>query len=62
VEYIVMPDGSVAEARVVGSDPRGMFEEAALSAINKWIFKPRVVDGQPVPRGVSQRINFNVLN
>lgn len=61
VEYIVMPDGSVAQARVVASEPKGMFEKAALSAINKWIFKPRVVDGQPVPRGVSQRINFNVL-
>jgi protein TonB len=62
VEYIVMPDGSVAQARVVASEPKGMFEKAALSAINKWIFKPRVVDGQPVPRGVSQRINFNVFN
>jgi protein TonB len=62
VEYIVMPDGSVAQARVVGSEPKGMFEKAALRAINKWKFKPRVVSGQPVPRGVSQRINFNVLN
>jgi protein TonB len=62
VEYIVMPDGSVAQARVVASSPRGMFEKAALRAINKWRFKPRVVNGQPVPRAVSQRINFNVLN
>ena len=62
VEYIVMPDGSVAEARVVASKPKGMFEKAALRAINKWKFKPRVVNGQPVPRGVSQRINFNVLH
>lgn len=62
VEYIVMPDGSVAQARVVGSEPKGMFEKAALRAINKWKFKPRVVSGQPVPRGVSQRINFNVFN
>ena len=62
VEYIVMPDGSVAQARVVASQPKGMFEKSALRAINKWKFKPRVVNGQPVPREVSQRINFNVFN
>jgi protein TonB len=62
VEYIVMPDGSVAQARVVASQPKGMFEKSALRAINKWKFKPRVVNGQPVPREVTQRINFNVFN
>jgi len=62
VEYVVMPDGSVAQARVVDSQPKGMFEKAALRAINKWKFKPRIVDGQPVPRGVDQRINFNLFN
>jgi protein TonB len=62
VEYIVMPDGSVAQARVVASQPKGMFEKSALRAINKWKFKPRVVNGQPVPREVTQRINFNVIN
>jgi protein TonB len=62
VEYIVMPDGTVAQARVVASQPKGMFEKSALRAINKWKFKPRVVNGQPVPREVTQRINFNVFN
>jgi len=62
LEYIVMPDGSVAQARVVASDPEGMFDKAALRAIKRWKFKPRVVNGQPVPRGVSQRINFNLFN
>jgi protein TonB len=62
VEYIVMPDGSVAQARVVASQPKGMFEKSALRAITKWKFKPRVVNGQPVPRAVTQRINFNVFN
>ncbi len=62
VEYIVMPDGSVAQARVVASQPKGMFEKSALPAITKWKFKPRVVNGQPVPREVTQRINFNVFN
>ena len=62
VEYIVMPDGSVAQARVVASSPKGIFDKAALQAISKWRFRPRVVSGQAVPRAVEQRINFNLLN
>ena len=60
LEYVVMPDGSVANARVIDSTPAGQFEEAALQAIARWKFKPRVVDGKAVPRGVEQRMNFNL--
>lgn len=60
LEYVVMPDGSVANARVIDATPAGQFEEAALQAIARWKFKPRVVDGKAVPRGVEQRMNFNL--
>ena len=60
LEYVVMPDGSVANARVVRSTPVGFFDDAALQAISRWKFKPRVVDGKAVPRGVEQRMNFNL--
>lgn len=61
LEYVVLPDGSVANARVIASEPEGIFDAAALRAVGRWKFKPRVVNGVAVPRGVEQRINFNVF-
>lgn len=61
LDYVVMPDGSVANARVVRSSPPGYFDAAALAAIAQWKFKPRIVNGRAVPRGVEQRMNFNIL-
>ena len=33
-----------------------------LEAIVRWRFKPRVINGQPVPVRVVQRINFDLLS
>jgi protein TonB len=44
----------------VDAEPRRMFERNALRAIYKWKFKPRIVDGQPVKRRATQRIDFNI--
>ena len=48
VRYDVAPDGSVANPRVVESVPVGVFEEAALTAVGQWRFRPPVVDGRQV--------------
>jgi len=60
VEFTVLPDGSVANARVVDSEPRRVFDRSALRAILRWKFKPRIVDGQPVSRQATQRIDFEL--
>jgi TonB family protein len=60
VEVRVNPDGTVADAQVIRSDPPGVFDEAALRAIRKWKFKPKVVDGKPVEATGSQRIEFRM--
>lgn len=46
VEFDVRPDGGVANAIVVDSSSR-IFENAALNAVYRFRFKPRVVDGVP---------------
>ena len=58
VEFTILPDGSVADPRVVNSEPRRVFDRNALRAILRWKFKPRIVDGQPVSRQATQRIDF----
>jgi protein TonB len=46
VEFDVNTDGSVTNAFVVESSS-GLFEKAALNAVYRFRFKPRVVDGVP---------------
>jgi protein TonB len=60
LEITVNPDGSVREARVLESNPRGVFDAAAVTAVLRWRFKPRVVDGQPVAQKGVQELDFNL--
>ena len=49
VEFDVTAEGTVANPTVVGSEPSGIFDSAAIEAIRKWRYKPKVVNGQPQP-------------
>lgn len=60
LEVTVNPDGTVRGAKVMDSKPRGLFEAAAVAAVMRWKFKPKVVDGQPVQQRGAQRIEFDL--
>jgi protein TonB len=60
VEFTIEPDGTVSDPRVVDSNPRRIFDRNAIRAIYKWKFKPRIVDGQPVARRATQRLDFTL--
>jgi protein TonB len=61
VRFDVTRLGSVANARVVESTPPGMFDRAALRAIERWRYRPAVVDGVPVERrGLQVRLRFEL--
>jgi protein TonB len=62
IEFTIEPDGSVSDPKITGSQPRRMFDRNAIRAIYKWKFKPRIVDGKPVPRRATQRLEFNLDN
>jgi protein TonB len=36
----IMPDGSVRDVRVVEAQPRGVFETAAVRAVQRWRYRP----------------------
>jgi len=60
LELIVNPDGTVREAKVIESKPRGIFDAAAKQAVMKWKFKPRVVNGQPVAQKGTLPMEFTL--
>jgi len=60
VEFTILPDGTVADPVITNSEPRRLFDRNALRAILRWKFKPRIVDGQPVARRATQRIDFEL--
>jgi protein TonB len=63
VEFTVDSLGRVVSPTVVDAQPANGFQRAALDAIARYKFKPRIVDGQSVPvTGVRQRILFNLQN
>lgn len=60
LEFFVTPAGTVRDP-VVSFSTSSLFERAALRAVLKFKYKPRVVDGVPVEvPGVKTRITFKI--
>ncbi len=61
VEFTVTEVGSISEPTILRSDPSGIFDRAALRAIERWKYEPKIVDGQPVSRpGMRNRFRFEM--
>ena len=48
------------ELHLVEAEPRRLFDRAAIRAILRWKFKPRIVDGRAVSRDAEQTIDFKL--
>jgi len=61
VEFIVTKTGAVRDAVVVTAEPENIFNRAALDAVLKFKYKPRVVDGVAMEvSGVQNKISFAI--
>ncbi|MEZ5914868.1 MAG: energy transducer TonB [Parvularculaceae bacterium] len=56
IAFTVTPDGLVVSERVTASS-NACFDRAALNAVKRWRFSPRMVDGAPRP-AFEQQANF----
>ncbi|MDG2278941.1 MAG: energy transducer TonB [Pseudomonadales bacterium] len=56
LRYDIESDGSVSNLVVVSSQPATLFDEAALTAVSRWRFNPRIVDGRDVTSRRQQSI------
>ncbi len=61
IEFTISPVGTVQDARVIGSQPTFVFDRAALKAVRRWRYNPRVENGVAVARaGVKVRLRFEL--
>ena len=61
VEFVVTATGAVRNPVVLVADPPGFFERAALSAVLKFKYRPKVTGGKPVAvSGVRTRVVFEM--
>lgn len=78
LQYTVLIDGTVVDPVVIASEVRNpvlesvsasrrrpsqdIFNQAAIDAVLRTRFKPKVFEGKPVPVRVTQRFTFNVID
>jgi TonB family protein len=60
VQFTITPEGTVTNATVVRSDPGEVFNKAALDAVRRWRYDPRVIDGRAVGSQSQVRVQFKL--
>jgi protein TonB len=61
VQFTITPTGTVKDPVVVNAEPKSIFDDAALKAIARWRYNPRVEGGVAVERvGVQTIIRFQL--
>ena len=61
VQFTISRTGTVKDPFVLNAKPKNIFNRAALRAIRKWKYNPKVEDGEPVERpGVKVRLTFQI--
>ncbi len=60
VSLLITEQGTVQDVVVVEARPEGVFDNAALQAVMKWKFKPRIQHGQAVAVRAEQVVTFKL--
>jgi protein TonB len=61
VRFTITAAGTVKDAVVTNSNPRSVFDKAALQAVGKWRYNPKIENGVPVERtGEVVRLDFDL--
>jgi protein TonB len=60
LQFVVGLDGAVSDVSVIGAEPVGIFEQAALDAVRHWRYQPVLRDGQAISEHARVRLRFTV--
>jgi len=58
INILIAQDGSVEIAKILESQPAGIFDSAALNAVRSWRFSPAMYKAKPVKMWAKQKIRF----
>lgn len=58
LSFTVTAEGRTSNIKVTDSQPRRVFDRAAIDAVERWEFKPATRNGEPVDITLTNRINF----
>jgi len=63
LRFSISASGTVEDAEVTKSHPGKVFDRAALRAVRRWKYNPKIKDGNPVERhGITVRLEFRLQN
>ena len=61
LSFSISTSGTVQDAEVTKSRPGKVFDRAALRAVRRWKYNPKIQDGKPIERhGVTVRLEFKL--
>jgi protein TonB len=60
VEFTVSTAGTVKDAGVVASEPGTVFDGAAVNAVRKWKYSPKLQGGRAVEQPMKVRLDFEM--
>ncbi len=61
IQFTITATGTVKDAIVIDADPKNIFDDAALKAIARWRYNPRIDGGVAVERvGMQTQITFQL--
>lgn len=61
VRFTITPAGTIKDATVVQASPTGIFDEAAVRAVSRWKYNPKIEGGVAVERpGIMVRLDFKL--
>lgn len=61
VQFTITPAGTVKDAKVVDAEPKGVFDDAAINAVSRWKYNPKVQEGVAVERrGIQVKLTFKL--
>ncbi|WP_246034162.1 energy transducer TonB [Thalassotalea mangrovi] len=59
--FSINESGGVTDIEVIDSSPKRTFDKAAIKALKRWKYKPKMVDGKAFKQtGLSVQLDFNI--
>jgi TonB family protein len=60
VSFTISPQGKVSDVTVVNAVPSDIFNRAAITAVRRWKYEPKTVNGVPVEAHQHLRVQFKL--